>query len=38
MHLPPPPIERPPERHGWRFILAVLVFAVSVAVAVYFFL
>jgi len=37
MHLPPPSIEKPPER-SVGFIVAVLLFSVSAAVAVYFFL
>jgi len=37
MHLPPP-VKMPPERHALGFILLVLVFAASVAIAVYFYL
>jgi len=38
MHLPPPPVEMPHERHSWGFILVVLVFAVTVALVVYLYL
>ena len=39
MHLPPPPVERPPERGSWgAVILVVLGFAVAAPIAAYILL